>query len=102
MAFLKRDAAKNIDENLLIAHNIACAVSIIATIKGIDPKAIDPDDVDAQGVYTNLDMDKIISSVSESYQYALWKTWHHNRDVINEIIKHSDWQTWRSASPNQG
>ena len=69
--------AKTINEQLLIKHNIATAVSIIAATKGINPKDED---------YGNK-LDRIIIDAEKAYAYSFWRIQRHHTTLTEDVIQ---------------
>ena len=74
-----------IDEHLLIQHNIACAVSIVAACKDKKPASIGE----------QVEIDKIITEVEDAYQYALWKVKKYHSHVVSELIECHKSSVWK-------
>jgi len=77
-------SASEIDEQLLIAHNIACAASIIAVTKGIQP----------QGCHVVNEMDKILHDVAEAYKYSIWRLDKYDPHIILDIVNVRQQSLW--------
>ena len=69
--------AETINEQLLIKHNIATAVSAIAGIKGIK----------SENESYNDEMDKIIVDAEKAYAYSFWRIQRHHTTIANDIIQ---------------
>jgi len=76
------------DESLLVGHNIACAVSIIAGIKGIKP-------IDAGA---NMEINQIITDAKEVYKYAIWRLNRYDQHTIHDITQYHEKTLWNSKS----
>jgi len=81
----------NIDESLLINHNIACAASIVASIKGVKP----------EGPTTSMEMDAIIFEIVEAYKYSIWRFDKYNRHTTDAIVKVRGQSLWNKTSNEQ-
>ena len=89
---MSRSPAKEVDEQLLIAHNIACAASIIACNRGVNPKE----------AHICPEMDKIISEVTTAYKYTIWREFKYDLNTILDILNVRQQSLWNSGSSDPG
>jgi len=75
-------------EKILIKHNIASAVAVVAASKGIKPT---PPGVDNS-------FDAIVVAVEDAYKYTIWKVDRYDLSIINEIAKYRERSLWNSKS----
>ena len=82
-----------LDEKKLVAHNIACAVSVVAASKGLTPENDE-----------NCELDAIISNVIAAYRYAYFHVArYHKQEHVEGIIgcpQQGSW-TWSPIQPGQ-
>ncbi len=81
-----------LDEMDIAVHNIACAVSVLAGIKGIQP----------HGDGTDKDMEDIIENVKMAYSYSMWHINRYGRGQYHEHVDqwHSTTSLWEQNPMN--
>lgn len=77
------------NEYILIKHNIATAVAIVAANNDISPKESE----------ANYEMGKILDAVKKAYEYTLWSIERHHPSITSDITYHFGSGTW-SSKPN--
>ena len=83
--------ASELDEKVLIKHNIATAASIVAAVRGVKPED--------SGV--NTAMAEILHEVKNGYSWVLWSLERHQPSIEEDVVKHFASGVWRSKQDDQ-